>query len=397
MKIVKIFKVDVGFVTFFISLFFFAGMLSLFYFQIKYFNDRYGLLLNLGIDLGLIILLSIILANFSLQFIKEKILLICEIINKNNYDLVDKYFPQNIYHIANIELSYMVNSVCEKFEKQKNENEFFNKKIVGIMETIDSISSNTKKGIKKIFQTFKALDINNDNINKLKDEINWIRENLSIIKIEKYSLKNSADEIDDIQNKMSSIFQRIETFMRNIESTKQEEEFNIELITSLKNSFKNFYDIIDDIELIAVNSSIEASRIEEAQSFLIFAKDLQLSVSKLSNEIQIITDKFQKFQIKESDLDNIILLIQELKEEYKNLKLSVDNLTQNLEAVITEQNEYAKVVSGIEEKSEEAEDLLKGIDFKTTQSFKTNVETINNNMDTLESIYTDIIEIKKRR
>ncbi|HOK39433.1 MAG TPA: methyl-accepting chemotaxis protein [bacterium] len=348
-------------------------------------------------DVIVAIIFSLILSNFNIHFLKDKILLICEIFNKNDSNLLQKSFPENIYETANFELSYIFDLYNEAINKQAKENEFLEKKILQVMEDSDNVSANTKKTIKKVFYAFKIFDTNNNEINKLKEEVNKLKENISIVKSNRYSFKDINEAIEVVQGKLNSVYQRVEIFIKNIELTKKEEEENIDFISSLKNTFKNFYDIIEDIELIAVNASIEASRVEESQAFIIFAKDLQLAVSKLANEIQQITDRIQKFQIRETDFENIISLIEELKEEYKNLNLVILRLTQDIEILNKQMSTLNNAIEVIENKIDNSDEILKQIDFKTVQTFKSNIESITDNMNKLEDIYTQLIEIKKRR
>jgi len=394
-KFLKIFKTDIGFISFFFFLFIFIFFGFLIFFQLKYFNNKMTYIITF--DVIVAIIFSLILSNFNIHFLKDKILLICEIFNKNDSNLLQKSFPENIYETANFELSYIFDLYNEAINKQAKENEFLEKKILQVMEDSDNVSANTKKTIKKVFYAFKIFDTNNNEINKLKEEVNKLKENISIVKSNRYSFKDINEAIEVVQGKLNSVYQRVEIFIKNIELTKKEEEENIDFISSLKNTFKNFYDIIEDIELIAVNASIEASRVEESQAFIIFAKDLQLAVSKLANEIQQITDRIQKFQIRETDFENIISLIEELKEEYKNLNLVILRLTQDIEILNKQMSTLNNAIEVIENKIDNSDEILKQIDFKTVQTFKSNIESITDNMNKLEDIYTQLIEIKKRR
>lgn len=394
MNVLKVFKTDIGLVTFVINLLVYSFILSTLYFANIFFSLT-GWPFTIAAFI-LFVIFSFIMVQLNYQFVNTKLLNMCNIISKNNFQEVDKIFPYDIFEVVNIELNFLSGTIKDKLIKEKNQLDYFEKNILKVMEKVDRINYGTKKLTRKMKEAFTTFDNNSKYINVLKEKSNKFRDQLSGVKGEKYNYKIIIDEINNINKKLNNTHKKIDILVSNLFNSKKGEEDNLNLIEDIKIKIKNFYDIIETIDLTAVNASIEAARLEEGQTFLMFAKDLQLSVSKFNKEISDISDILQKFQIKKADMDNFLYIIRELKEEYKNFNLFIDNINDFFDYFKKWEVDNKEVYNDLVTKTDDIDELLKDIDFHSVKVFKTNIEKINENMDALEEIYTYVQDIKHK-
>lgn len=312
----------------------------------------------------IIILTTVIITYFALNYLNNK-----ESKTKPKKANITKAKKSDNIGSDLLELSEAVSFKSQNLIWVIKDNSAEAEKLAYLFEDIARAVENNAASIEEISATIEELSASSELINKETDKVSQFTENaLEISKENKKWIEESASTLIELSENVNGSAQSIKTVDKALQNTTQ-------LLKGIK-------DITDQINLLALNASIEAARAGQAgRGFKVVAGEIK----KLSGETEKLTEEISEaisqMKLKLNNTEEIISEgieniagVEELAA--KSVK-SFSEMSENLKKVV---NSTAKLSNNTENQAEAARQSTKAVESiaEESQLISENITDINN-------------------